>query len=332
VMDKERLEYARTVNLPAFLESELGLMPAGARGDERFYLSPLRRENTPSLHVSRKDGIWVWFDHGSAERSGGDAIELLRRMGYSFREAVEKLTAFNGSCVTGKASRGRSMKTSPAPAHGTGKDTVLIEKMDRVFYARDLYASLPAPGRVVERYFFDRGLAYYPEIGTKLFVDFKNSVKYVAFPVPFPSAMRGMELRELVPVSHEISPGFRKKRKCYGLKSLWVFRRNDKRILIAESILDALAGEVLFGFRDATLVALNGVGQAREVDVMLRHTRLEPMEVLVVVDNDGPGREAAEIIRSILAARRIKASFPIMSEKDPLRELFRKNHNLTRCK
>lgn len=331
-MDKEVLGYARTVNLPAFLESEFGLRPAGVRGNERFYLSLFRHENSPSLHVSRKNGIWVWFDHGSAERSGGDAIELLRRMGYSFAEAVEKLAGFNGFSVIGGARREKSMQPSRPPVSSIEKETVLVEKMEKVFYVRDVYAGLPEPGRVVKRYFLDRGLAYYPEIGAKLFVDFKNSVKYVAFPVPFPPTMRGMELREAIPVSMEMSPGFKKKRKCYGLKSLWVLRRYGERMLIAESILDALAGEKLFGLRDATLVALNGIGQAREVEVLLRGIRPRPKEVLVVVDNDGPGREAAEIIRGILASRRIKTTCPTLLEKDPLRELLRKNHNLTSCK
>jgi hypothetical protein len=148
-------------------------------------------------------------------------------------------------------------------------------------------------------------------------VDFKHSTKYITIPVPYPSDMRGLELREYFPASMEMSADFRKKRKCYGIKSLWVFKRNPRRLLITESVLDALAGENLFDLQDATLVALNGVGQAAEIERLLKCVK--PEEAFVAVDNDGPGREAGRIIKGIFERNRVRGIFPEFNGKDPLR-------------
>lgn len=312
---EEALEAARRVDLPAFLEGSLGLRPVNLRGENRFYYSPFREEKSASLHVSYKQGAWIWYDHGSAEKVGGDAIDLLRRMGYSFTDAVEKLASFEGfqgPVKPEKQSNPRNRKRSAE----------ISKKMEKVLFTRKVYSRLPETSVIVEKYFKDRGLSYYEEIGARLFVDFKNSLKFIAFPIPSPKSMRGMELREVVPASMELS--VEKKRKCYGVKALWVFRRSKDRILIAESIMDALAGEVLFDCRDRTLIALNGVPQAHEVEVMLDRSGFKPREALVCLDNDDPGREATAVVRSILLSRDIDVSSPVLSAKDPLRELLGK--------
>lgn len=322
MLDNDLLHYARTVNLPAFLESEYALRPTGIKGEERFYHSPFRAEKKPSLHVSRRNGIWIWFDHGSVERSGGDAIAFLRQYGYTFTEAAEKLAEFNGWHGDIKKRRKIERKFEiPDPKKAIA--AFVKEMMDKITQVRKTYSGLPAPGKYVESYFTDRGLPFHPEIGARLFVDFKHSTKYIAFPLPYPSVMRGMELREAIPASRELSSAG-KKRKCYGHKTMWVLRRSSERMLISESIIDALASEVLFGLGDATLVGLNGVGLASEVATLLRQTTPAPKEVYVVVDNDEPGLEAREMIRAILADRRIKGIFPDLTEKDALRELLQR--------
>ena len=114
-----------------------------------------------------------------------------------------------------------------------------------------------------------------------------------------------------------MSADFRKKRKCYGVKSLWVFKRDQRRLLVTESILDAIAGEKLFSMPEATLVALNGVGQAAEIERLLKYVK--PQEAFVALDNDESGREAGKIIRRILETNRVKIIFPEFDGKDPLR-------------
>lgn len=315
MIDEEKLRLARTVDLPAFLEEEMGLVPVSIEGSGRFYLSPLGNEKTPSFHVSYKDGVWLWFDHRIAEKAGGDGIALLRRLGYSFKESVERLAGFSGYSDRAITALEKRMPQS----RDIRKDNLegKTVKLEKALYAREFYARLPDSGSTVERYFIDRGLAYHPEIGARLYVDFKNSTKYLATPVPYPSEIRGIELREHFPAHMELSADFRKKRKCYGVKSLWVFKRDPKRLLVTESILDSIAGEKLFSMPEATLVALNGVGQAAEIERLLKYVK--PQEAFVALDNDESGREAGKIIRRILETNRVKTVFPEFDGKDPLR-------------
>jgi len=312
MIDENALDLARTVDLPSFLEMELGLTPVTFDGNGRFYLSPFGEEKTPSLHVSYRDGVWLWFDHRSALRTGGDAIALLRRLGYSFSDSVARLSRFNGWYDRGGITRKKLMEPS-----NNRKEESSAGKLEKALYAREVHARLPDSGSTVKSYFTDRGLAYYPEIEARLFVDFKHSTKYITIPVPYPSDLRGLELREYFPASMEMSADFRKKRKCYGIKSLWVYKRNPRRLLVTESVLDALAGENLFDLQDATLVALNGVGQAAEIERLLKCVK--PEEAFVAVDNDGPGCEAGRIIKGILERNRVRGIFPEFNGKDPLR-------------
>lgn len=315
MIDEEKLRHARTVDLPAFLEEKMGLMPVAIEGRGRFYLSPLGSEKTPSFHVSYKDGVWLWFDHRTAEKAGGDAIALLRRLGYSFKESVDRLAGFNGCRDREGMTQIKRMSQCDAKK-GNSLDGKSV-KLEKALYAREFYARLPDSGSTVERYFTDRGLAYHPEIGARLYVDFKNSAKYLATPVPYPLEIRGIELREHFPAHMELSADFRKKRKCYGVKSLWVFKRDQRRLLVTESILDSIAGEKLFSMPEATLVALNGVGQAAEIERLLKYVK--PQEVFVALDNDESGREAGKIIRRILETNRVKTVFPEFDGKDLLR-------------
>jgi len=316
---EEVLESARKTNLPAFLEGALGIVPVSSKGENRFYYSPFRAEKSASLHVSYKNGSWIWYDHGSAEKVGGDAIDLLRRMGYSFADAVKKLASFEGfhgsvrpAKKTGQEKQRRRSKVRSAD----------LAKMEKVLFTRKVYSRLPVTSAIVEKYFLDRGLPYYEEIGARLFVDFKNSLKFIAFPIPSPLTMRGMELREVVSATMELS--VEKKRKCYGVKALWVFKRSENSILVTESIMDALAGEVLFNHTDDTLIALNGVPQAHELEVMLQRSGLRPRKAFVCMDNDAPGREATAVVKRILLSRDIDVYTPVLTAKDPLRELLGK--------
>ena len=61
MIDENALDLARTVDLPSFLETELGLTPVTVDGNGRFYLSPFGDEKTPSFHVSYRDGVWLWY-------------------------------------------------------------------------------------------------------------------------------------------------------------------------------------------------------------------------------------------------------------------------------
>jgi hypothetical protein len=86
-------------------------------------------------------------------------------------------------------------------------------------------------------------------------------------------------------------------RKTWGRKTLWLLKRDPLRILIAESILDALSGEILLGDETITLCSLNGVCNVSQLEDLFIQYR--PKEVLMALDADEPGlkatREAVEI-------------------------------------
>lgn len=58
-----------------FLEA-LGHRPVSARANDRWYVSPLRKERTPSFKVD--SALNVWYDHG--EGVGGTIIDLAMRV------------------------------------------------------------------------------------------------------------------------------------------------------------------------------------------------------------------------------------------------------------
>jgi hypothetical protein len=70
---KQRLsiEEARQIDLIEYL-SKLGYQPAKIRNHDHWYLSPLRKEKTPSFKVNKK--LNRWYDHGLGK--GGNIIDF----------------------------------------------------------------------------------------------------------------------------------------------------------------------------------------------------------------------------------------------------------------
>lgn len=68
-MEKLNISQAKSINLVHYL-SELGHQPVKVRGNDYWYLSPLRNEHTASFKVNNKRN--VWYDHGIGK--GGDII------------------------------------------------------------------------------------------------------------------------------------------------------------------------------------------------------------------------------------------------------------------
>lgn len=62
---------AKEIDLVDYLTS-LGHKPAKVRGQDYWYISPLREEKTPSFKVSRS--LNVWYDHGTGK--GGDLVDF----------------------------------------------------------------------------------------------------------------------------------------------------------------------------------------------------------------------------------------------------------------
>lgn len=84
----------REASIVDFL-ARLGHHPAHRYGGELFYRSMLREENTPSLTVNDRSG--VWFDHGGANQSGikgGNIIDLAMSYWYpvTFYGVIQKIS------------------------------------------------------------------------------------------------------------------------------------------------------------------------------------------------------------------------------------------------
>ncbi len=314
-MDREVIERAKEINLMAYLELALGLVPhKRSAHNGTFYLSPFREEKEPSLHISYSNGIWQWFDHGSANREGGDVIKFVCRFRQcSFKEAVDELLRFEGSHYDYE--QDFPIKRS--------KTDLAHNKMKKILWTRKFYNRLPNNNeRLMRKYFSERSLRFYPELGCKVHVHFKDHLSYLAFPLPEIDKLRGLELREICSLEKELGLTEEKKnRKNYGTKTLWVFKRDTSRMLVAESILDALAGEVILNDYSISLVALNGVGQVSQLEPLVQNVK--PQKVILAIDRDIPGRETEIIAKEILRKNKIDFELLETREKDLFRELHK---------
>lgn len=80
-------EQAKEIPIVEFLES-CDIHPKYIRGQDHWYLSPIREENTPSFKVNAK--LNLFYDHGSGR--GGDIIDLGRELFQcDTKELLEKL-------------------------------------------------------------------------------------------------------------------------------------------------------------------------------------------------------------------------------------------------
>jgi len=84
------LREAKQIDLVEYL-STLGFKPAKIRGNDNWYLSPLRDEKTPSFKVDRK--INCWYDHGLGK--GGNPVDF--GMLYFNCGSVDFLQKLNGN-------------------------------------------------------------------------------------------------------------------------------------------------------------------------------------------------------------------------------------------
>ena len=268
VVTDQDIEAARRTNLLLLIES-LGHQPSWRGAGKTMFMSPLREEDNPSFSVSFYKGRWYWKDWGNGK--SGDAIRFVQDYyGIGFLEAVVKL---NGSS--------RFQSVSPPKQSDN-------HAADKAEWVRRLYGdilSLMTDGDRdgIRRYFNERRVKYYPEMGCVIHNSFKDHKSFLAIPIPDPKDIMGLECRQNKGGGD---------RKTLGHKTLWVLKRNvqTKRLLFAESILDALATEIVLNDNDITLCSLNGVGNVPKIDSVLKTYR--PRETLFALDNDEPGRAA----------------------------------------
>ena len=90
-MSKLSCAVAKQIDLVEYLAA-LSFQPQKIHNQDFWYLSPLRKENTPSFKVNRSKNIW--FDFG--EGTGGDMIDFgCKFFKCSIREILELLSDYS---------------------------------------------------------------------------------------------------------------------------------------------------------------------------------------------------------------------------------------------
>ncbi len=276
-MNREAIEQAKRINLILFLE-QLGFRPSWQSGERAMFFSPLREEKNPSFYVQRFDGCWMWKDWGTGEK--GDIINFVELYyGIDFAEAVRRLDPLQTATGRGVLPP-EDLRTSGSPKT-CKRDSREVGWVKEFYRKRAIKMNLNKM-EVVKGYFLRRGVRYYPEMKCILVNDWKEKKLYIGIPIPFPLKMRGLELREIDGDS----------RKTWGRKTLWLLKRNPRRVLVTESVLDALAGELVIGDDSVTLCSLNGVCNVDQLGDLFVQYR--PREVIMALDADEPGRKAAQ--------------------------------------
>jgi hypothetical protein len=277
----------KQLDLNRFVQDQLGLKPKGRSGSITYYLSPLREESKPSFTVEFYRGEWRWRDWGGDEADRGDIIELVERV-YSvdFPEAL------------------RILLSREYPAEYYKRESE-IDKRDRdakIAYAGRLYARLLKVNNIdaVSAYFRERGVTYHFPMGCALHNDFREKKVYLCTPVPTPWDLTALECRELK------GDG----KKTLGAGGLWFLKRDPKRVLITESILDSLAGEVVLEDKEISLCALNSAAYVNQLGEFLK--RHDPDEVWLATDNDKPGIAARD--RAVETISRTRAQIVLVED------------------
>jgi hypothetical protein len=238
-----------------------------------MFLSPLRAENHPSFWVSRYNGSWRWKDWGTEEQ--GDIIKFVELYhGVAFPDAVRMLLE-------------EDYPIAPVIGNENRNEDIEETRLKKVSWIRKFYSdnTLLLDDRNIQgirNYFESKGVRYYPSMGCICYYSFRDKRYFIGIPIPFPEKIRGIECREL--------QGERK--KTLGCKTLWVLKRETSRVLVAESILDALAGEIILNDDKITLCSTNGICNMEKIGKMVEQYR--PEEMFFALDNDEPGQKAQE--------------------------------------
>jgi len=244
----------------------MGFRAEWKKNDKAMFYSPLREEKNPSFYVYCSEKGWFWKDWGTGE--SGDIIKFVELYyGVDFLEALERLNS--------------SQSTYFIPSLERRRD---ISRRDSVDWVREFYMKESIPNvrkmQVVREYFLKKGVNYHPEMKCILVKDRNEGKLYIGIPVPFPLKMRGLELREVDGES----------RKTWGRKCLWVLLRDPTRFLLAESILDALSGEIILEDDKITLCSLNGVTNVSQLEDLF--VQYKPRILILALDADEAGERA----------------------------------------
>lgn len=269
-LTEEERSNLKQIDLGRFLEEVCHVECKSRSGGNRYYMSPFRAETEPSFTVQYYKGEWRWRDWGGDEKDDhGDIFALVMRLwNVEFLEAARMLMA----------------QEFPSEYYEMEDRAEALTKERKIAFAKHLYGRMLKVNNlgIINQYFSDKGVEYHHQMGCVVRNDFREKKLYIVVPIPTPWNMRGLELREFKGSA----------RKTLGEKALWYLSRDPKTVLVTESILDCLAGEIVLGNSTMSLCSINGVGNVLQLKEYLRH--FKPDDVYLAFDNDEPGRVARD--------------------------------------
>lgn len=263
---------AKRIPLPEFLAS-LGYEPAKVAGADYWYLSPFRKESTPSFKVDA--GRNVWYDHG--EGRGGTVIDFVQAL-YSDPDVSRALRVI--ATVSGDLRPAReAVSVAAVRTEGPG---ISAERVLRL-----------ADPRLVGYLVDGRG------IPLSVAAPYVSEVRYRTregkgfSAIGFPNRSGGYELR---------SPSFK---GTLGTKDISVIAgtaAGDVRLF--EGFTDFLSAETLWPEERGTpAIVLNSVALAGRAAAELRSAGAAGIAFL---DADDAGSRALEAIRGELGADAVR--------------------------
>lgn len=239
------------------------------------------RRDHEKIVVSRKpDNVFTWWDVHSDDR--GTIIDFVQREKY-------------GLNLGGVRKELRAWLGSPPPAplelpqlHTVPKD---LEEVRRRYHAMDLALHHPyledercIPAHVLQR----------PRFAGRIKVDRHGAAVFPHFEGQ--NELSGYELKNRGGFS-----GFASR----GRKALWLSNTepSDRRLIVAESAIDAISHAVLFNDPDARYGSIGGKPSALQLEVVRRVFVALPddAEIVAAMDADVPGRDLADLLESVFA-------------------------------
>lgn len=254
---------AKAVSIAGLLESQ-GFEPIKETGGELVYLSPLRKEKTPSFHVNPSKNCF--YDFGGTEEMKGDAITLaclLWRIG--FKEAVQRLLG---------------LKAFPTPSFSFCglKTSENDEKGIKILYVQ----KLQHPALI--QYVLNRG------ISMSVAKQYVKEISYMTkgkrfFAVGFKNDAGGFELRNGL--------DFKGGKTVNGITT---FNLNSDSVAVFEGFFDFLSFLEQYGrlYPKITTIVLNTCNNLNKALPILANRKM----VHCYLDNDPPGRKTLETMKS----------------------------------
>ena len=299
------------------------------KGASWMGLCPFHEDKNPSLSVDRSKGLFNCFGCGA----GGDVFDfVMRHQGVEFKEA---LSILKGNPQIPAVSSKASLRLSPKeaePSKGPVKaESPLVGKGLKdvtAYYTRQLASHPEAVDYLKERGLYALQLIGRLEIGyapgdlaQKVSAEQKKDLKRlglfnekgyesfagcITFPLYDPAGrvlgLYGRKTGNRAKVKHLYLKGPHR-----GLFNHKAFKVYPERMILTESVIDALSLMVLGLDNVSCLYGTNGVTSGLMGTLKDNRTK----EVVLALDSDKPGREAAE-----------KISQKLLEEGFPVRVIF----------